>query len=270
MINSLTKVWNNKPKARSRNSLAFWRSFRWRQGQETVGVTWKLLPQIQGAIHSVPDHLDLRHPHLIRLKFPNFPQNTHQIDNNARVITEEAKWKNTNTNKLKLWISIFFFCVVTCCIICILSIPNKQEFLKNEAESNKSLWKKRKERENALSNLRLSKEDKDEDLNSVAKSLSTRANLANASAEAFLAAQSSLLKNSTKHGTRLFNTPRVDAPPAPIMLPMSDNNAGFALKLSLFANFSSLGRSFSSCSGSGSGAASIAAAMQSAEPICKL
>ncbi|KAJ0868387.1 hypothetical protein HanRHA438_Chr12g0574031 [Helianthus annuus] len=54
------------------------------------------------------------------------------------------------------------------------------------------------------------------------------------------------------------------------MLPITDNNAGFALKLSDFINFKTRGNSFCKCTGSGSGAASIAADKHNADPICEL
>nr|GMD13410.1 hypothetical protein Iba_chr07aCG12690 [Ipomoea batatas] len=59
---------------------------------------------------------------------------------------------------------------------------------------------------NTLSNLLVSKEAMQEDLNSASKSLSATANLPRVSAAAFLAAQSSLLRNSTSVETNPFST----------------------------------------------------------------
>nr|GMD21012.1 hypothetical protein Iba_chr07fCG10100 [Ipomoea batatas] len=59
---------------------------------------------------------------------------------------------------------------------------------------------------NTLSNLLVSKEAMQEDLNSASKSLSATANLPRVSAAAFLAAQSSLLRNSTSVETKPFST----------------------------------------------------------------
>ncbi|KAJ0828769.1 hypothetical protein HanRHA438_Chr17g0840961 [Helianthus annuus] len=123
---------------------------------------------------------------------------------------------------------------------------------------------------NTLSNLLFSKEARHEDLNAVKFSFSVTANRPNASTAAFLAAQSPLLKNSTKQFTNKLNEFRFKpVPPAPAILPITHNKAGFALKPSDFTNFKTLGNSFCNLSGSGSGAASIAADKHNAEPICE-
>ena len=130
------------------------------------------------------------------------------------------------------------------------------------------LSQRERERVWTLSYRRVSKTFKQLALYSGSESPWTTAKLSSASAAAFLAAQSSLLKNSTKQGTKFFTTPPNDAAPVLTTLPIRARSADFALKLSHFSNFSNLGNILASLAGSGSGAASIAEAKHSAAPIC--